>query len=595
MRGLEGVEVMTINGNGPMNSLSRRVTFGSIRTLLVCTLAAVSAHADEPKRILLDGRLDDWANVPVAFTDPAGDHGSAAADVTRVHIANDENYIYLRFDIGGLANLQTIAAPLRIYFDIDRDPNTGWPIGNIGSDFVFMFPERRGAEQSAADFDLNAIPHPSADHYSAPTYAATEFELRFHRGTLLPSRGGPLFDGPAFDIIIEARSTTGTPQEYAPDGPIAHRYTLATGTPAPIATIDIDKCRPDLVRLLTWNVKNDGLADRPEPFGRMLAALQPDVICFQELYDTDATTLSTLLDQMLPLGEAQSWHVYHASDDAVCSRYPLSMTRGDTFPDTDRGQAMALVDLPDAAFDHDLYVISVHMKCCGSLGTSEDDRRQTHCDANANWFRELRTPGGVATIPTGTPIVIAGDYNMVGGPQPLWTLLTGDIQNEALFGADSPPDWDGTAMIDVIPRHNAANATYTWRNVSSSFPPGRLDFVHYTDSVTAAARSFVFNTTGMSLADLAKYGIFPGDIETASDHLPVVFDLAIHPPSMPFDADADHDIDLYDQSLFTTCINGQAPPPPDCTAHFDANATATITLTDWGALQSAFGANLCNP
>lgn len=64
---------------------------------------------------------------------------------------------------------------------------------------------------------------------------------------------------------------------------------------------------------------------------------------------------------------------------------------------------------------------------------------------------------------------VIGDLNMVGGPQPLDTLLNGDIVDESTYGADSSPDWDGSALTDAHPLHNAAvTADYTWQMTTRS-------------------------------------------------------------------------------------------------------------------------------
>jgi len=52
---------------------------------------------------------------------------------------------------------------------------------------------------------------------------------------------------------------------------------------------------------------------------------------------------------------------------------------------------------------------------------------------------QARTPEGVVQLPPGTAITVLGDLNLVGGTQPLDTLLTGDIQDNARYGPDSLP------------------------------------------------------------------------------------------------------------------------------------------------------------
>ncbi len=319
-------------------------------------------------------------------------------------------------------------------------------------------------------------------------------------------------------------STGGTTQVAIASGSAGHDAdTPATDKSSPHSTISLDKTNPKFVRLLSYNMLWDGLFDRPEPFERILRALDPDIICFQEVRSAPSA-VGAKLDAMLPLDDESKWQAHGARGTVLASKWPLSMQAADTVPSTDRGQAMALVDLPDAKYKLDLYAISAHLKCCGDEGGREDKRRQTQADANINWYRDLRQAGGHVDLPAGTPFLIAGDFNMVGGLQPLHTLLDGNIINDDIYGADSPPDWDGSNLADVHPRHNAKLADYTWRADNSQFPPGRLDFVLYTDSVMRVAKSFVLDTLDMNSADLSAHGMLRQDCAEASDHLPLVVD-----------------------------------------------------------------------
>ncbi len=298
-----------------------------------------------------------------------------------------------------------------------------------------------------------------------------------------------------------------------------------TDTSPPYTTISIDKNDPNHVRLLSYNMLWDGLFDRPEPFSRILQALEPDVICFQEVRSSPVA-VAARLDAILPLGDSH-WQAHGARGTVLAASWPLSMQAADTVPSTRRGQAMALVDLPDALYDVDLYATSAHLKCCGEEGGPEDERRQKQADANINWYRDLREAGGEVDLPAGTPFLIAGDFNMVGGMQPLHTMLDGNIIDEETYGPDSAPDWDGSNLADVHPRHNAKPADYTWRSDNSPYPPGRLDFALYTDSVMHEAKSFVLDTLDMGPVDLDAYGLLREDCAEASDHLPLVIDFAL--------------------------------------------------------------------
>ena len=68
--------------------------------------------------------------------------------------------------------------------------------------------------------------------------------------------------------------------------------------------------------------------------------------------------------------------------------------------------------------------------------------RQDQVDQLAAWIAQETAADG--DVPYNTPVVYGGDLNLVGYAQQLTTLLTGDVQDEATYGAGGPPDWDGT-------------------------------------------------------------------------------------------------------------------------------------------------------
>jgi len=546
--------------------------------LIVLAGSAAPAAGDTLARVICDGDFDDWSVVPMAFADPAGDHSGAVADIRNVWLANDEDYVYVRFGVGTLARLQE--TPLRIYFDVDRSADTGWPVRDIGSDFVLQFPEHRGAEQTTSSFEAASLGHADLSLVSAPTVGSLQFEVRIRRDVVFPVRGTEIFAGPDFDVMIEVQTSAGSPREWAPNDPDGYPYTLATGVLPPYATIALDKMDPTFLRLVTYNVLHEGLVERPAVFDRILEALEPDIICFQELWDTSEMTIRNRLDSILPLGGGAHWQVHKNSGTVLAAKWPLSMQADDTIPSTQRGQAMALVDLPDADYDTDLYVISAHYKCCGGMGTSEDQRRQTQSDANVNWFRDLREPSGHVNLPADTPFLIAGDLNLVGGPQPLETLLGGNIIDESTFGSDSAPDWDGSRLAAFVALHNAGPAAYTWRSDTSYFAPGRLDYVVFTDSVMHAAKRFVLNTQDMIAEDLAAHDLQSQDTADASDHLPIVVDFNLGEPG-PGDADGDGDVDLDDFIAFAACLTGPGGGILSACDWANLNSDADVDLLDF--------------
>ena len=78
--------VQVSNSNGAVNS----------RT------AALSIKASTYKHITIDGDMSDWAGVPLASTKPQVD--GDAVSFENLYVANDEDYIYIRFSLYSAAN-----------------------------------------------------------------------------------------------------------------------------------------------------------------------------------------------------------------------------------------------------------------------------------------------------------------------------------------------------------------------------------------------------------------------------------------------------------------------------------------------------------
>jgi endonuclease/exonuclease/phosphatase family metal-dependent hydrolase len=299
------------------------------------------------------------------------------------------------------------------------------------------------------------------------------------------------------------------------------------------------------LRVFNYNINSvypneELLEDKPimsEKFARLLKATRPDIITLQEIPgELSAERIVELLNSILPLGDDASWYAYKGGsnfmDNVIAARFPLSMTGWETIPPSGQSRptrlAYALVDLPDDQFATDAYVLSVHFKCCD--GTKNDPIRQSQIDAIMGWLRDAKTPGDHVDIPENTAILLTGDMNTVGGPGILETAVLGNIKDEEQFGADFLPDWDDTDFVDSNPPHNAIGPDdYTWRNDASQYPPGRLDYVIYSDSVLQAVKKYILNTTTMSdellkANDLMRYDVAEDDEGIKFDHLPIIVD-----------------------------------------------------------------------
>ena len=151
-------------------------------------------------------------------------------------------------------------------------------------------------------------------------------------------------------------------------------------------------------------------------------------------------------------------------------------------------------------------------------------------NAIIDFIKNARRPGVGISLAGGTPIVVIGDFNLVGDARQLDTLLSGPGTREGPSPDGSGPDWDGTDLADLLPYHNGAPETYTWRSSwRSGFSPSRLDLVIYTDSVLTPVKSYILCTETMETEEPSAYGLCRGDSSTLSDHCPIVVDFVFSP------------------------------------------------------------------
>ena len=319
-----------------------------------------------------------------------------------------------------------------------------------------------------------------------------------------------------------------------------------------------DKERESDLRILSYNTEKKLLDPAYRgAFGRILAAISPDVIAFQEITAaTSGQKVAQFLNEVLDYG---IWNIQFSKTDGynktvLAARYRLTLKRTDTLPiSSTRGAAIALIDLPDDRYRRDLYVLGVHLK---AMGTGKDvAKRQKACDAIAAWLGDARdAPQAVCdhiSLPELTPMVVMGDFNFVAGPQPEITLRTGDIQDNATYGPDVKGDWLEVDLIDPAPVNPDNGNANTWPS-SQENPTSRIDRFYLTGSAATVVGGFILNTLTMSPADLVSAGLQKSDTtkNASADHLPVVIDLRLAEvlPSasepVPGDYDGDGTCDL---------------------------------------------------
>jgi endonuclease/exonuclease/phosphatase family metal-dependent hydrolase len=474
-----------------------RILFAIIApALLLAACRSIPATHSQPRTEeltspVLDGDIAEW--------------GDAA-------LLADEQYLYFRWSVGA-ADFPPQAAPYTtaILLDLDDDPATGLPRSangeTLGIDLEILLspPARDGTrrgvrlEAISATGERTRLSHAQADFSFSPTYAANWYEARLSR--TLPT--GPV-DAPRFAGL------------YAMLGPAGEIIGLSDAfrgvLPSRRDARSSDALPPkpaDGVRIVSYNILRDGPIERPDPFRRILRALDPDLVLLQEWDRAD--TIEAWFNANLP--EAGPWHVRSGQGGvAIACRYPLQSSGPDAVviaAENDDGRSFRPVRVITALADTPIggvLLASVHLKCCGTAGSVEDRTRFSEARAvNAAVLRAI-DDDRVAHV------VIGGDFNLVGTRPPL------DLARAAL-------DADGSDLAVAPARVLGDRAYYTWADAANDFSPGRLDFIVYSDASALVSASFILDTARLGPASLAAAGLLPGDSAAASDHLPVVVDL----------------------------------------------------------------------
>jgi len=472
------------------------------------SLCAAGGCLSTPRAAMrVDGRFDDWEGVRPLYVDQSGDCGDCGMDFGRVWIADDRDALYLSFETGREVSLQS-GNDIVLYLDTDDSAETGAAVGGIGADISWHFGEKKGyLHRAPRTRQFNAY---DVGLVSGPTVTSMRYEIKIRKEAGTPDLPS-LF--PSKRVRWLLRDEEDGAGDSAPDAEGGVLYELNESASAPVAARPMKKRSERDVPIVSNNVYEDNIFARKAEFSRILKALAPDILALQEIRRHEPDRVTALITEML----GGAWHMASHVDCFTLSRFPISRTM------RVKSGIASLLDLPDETYSVDLFIVNVHF---GS-GTKEA-RRQREADEIVAMLRDVKTAGRAESLPPHTPIVIVGDLNLVGLARQLRTLLTGDIADEARFGPDSPPDWDGTPMTDLCPQHIAAPEVYTWMNYDRrGFGPGRIDYVIYADSALSVANCFVLSTDAMSDADLAASGLRRNDTAVASDHLPVVADLVL--------------------------------------------------------------------
>ncbi|MBT6516513.1 MAG: T9SS type A sorting domain-containing protein [Candidatus Marinimicrobia bacterium] len=461
--------------------------------------------------ITIDGQFQDWENVPIAYSDIEGD--GISADFANIKVTYDMEFLFIYFSFHYGEFLMQDWNAFHLYIDADNDSATGLEFNGIGAELDWTFGQRQGVfyfNGGSSDVWQNDL-----SLRIGPTITSSEFEIAMARNSDIMTLNGSQVLVEGRIIIAEAPPNS----DVVPNESGGISFTIgedAVPSPEPISLV---RRHENDIRVLTYNTLWDGIleADRQPKFKRIIQALDPDVIALQEHTDWDQ------IDDII-----QSWfpqEIWHASwtygDLVVLSRFPIL---NDANLISSERTMCALLDTEEE-LGKNLLVINSHLSCCAN-----NDGRQQQVDEFASvWRNWITNSDGPFNLDFETPFVHVGDFNFVGYRQQVETLRIGDIVDENEYGDDFPPDWDASNIVDLFSRHTHKRMGYTWRSDGSSFNPGKLDYIFYSDATIDTGKHYILNTLALDDETLAGYGLEWDDTQEASDHLPRVFDISLDP------------------------------------------------------------------
>ena len=390
---------------------------------------------------------------------------------------------------------------------------------------------------------------------------------------------------------------------------------------------------PAHIRIMTYNVYDGigigvdttpatsnsfGLQHQYDYLGRICSAMDPDVICLQEV--EPSADLGDTIDVVQGWADtyfgAGVFCVYVSTTtdnynrNVILSRYPFADLNGDgeatghdiyVFPGPGglppgtpvgghlRGWAQAEIDLPDEVYLGDLYVGNSHLKCCPEGMAERLEAAQNtayYINEVLNRVTDPLYQGTLDPLEPDTPVVLCGDFN----------------EDEDHNGRYGPVAWlagwtedpnDGTDRDETEARLDTAVEPFSGDRRTYRDSTSKLDYILVQDSIATVATEFVFQSD-----EAYDEGALPPQLEglywsymassLASDHYPVIVDLIL-PLVKAGDFNGDGEVDVDDFTLFAPCLLGPTEEATGDCVDKDLDGDGFVDLNDFRMFQKFFG------
>ncbi len=484
----------------------------------------------------LDGEFHDWTGTPTLLS------MDVPSPLASVQMQDAPGTLALRLVFRDSVNLQAMPGTLHVLVSSIGGFGGGTAYGVPNVEFAIDFsrldkaqngrgagfalrevtPDGLGAFRSPYELDLVAL----------PTWSSDQFEVRMARrprgqfGHVNPLAAITAVYVSADSVVhrsatVRYRSTT-PPQSSA--------RPRAVGIPAPPA---------GALRVAQWNV-SEGSFRKPAMHARLLAALVPDVLMLDEVYEQVTPDSLRAFFNLPPLRKLGPWQFVIAGSGGrqrtvVAARRRAvrpepSMARMQYEPgalDSLRrlvpAAAHRLIDIEQQAQisstgawvdvdGREVLFVPLDLQSGGYAGNVQDALRVLQARAIRRHVRRVVDAYREAHGGEHPPIVLGGDFNPVGS-----------FESVRLLGPQLIEDVTGWMLPSIVQRLNQPSAV-TWSSeVAAQFAPGWLDLTYYRGFRQVGG--FVFTTEDLSDRLLKRLRMTRGTFAQVSDHFIVVTDL----------------------------------------------------------------------
>ena len=509
--------------------------------VMACALVSgvTATTPQRPAGVMLDGRFDDWAGVPVALEDPE-DADGAAIDIGQVHLQSDADWLYVAVDVRRDVTIQSLPGTLRLLLDADADAATGGTVlGMTGVDYTidysFIASPEAGRGVGAAiwrvsdDGKLEGPVTPYARELTVmPVHASRRFEMRIARRGA-DRRLRPL--GPSTRVKLTYLERDAVVDETG-EATLALAASDGTADGRVARPLDWIRRADGTVRVAHWNVSGGSFRADPAGFARLLAVVAPDVVTLSELPgDVTDVEVRGFLDRpslralgtwtfvlggaggrqravvasrnlaLRPAGPLVDVRYEPAALDRLQASLPADMQ---PIIDLERERGVSTVGGWVDVGARRVLAVGLDLQSSGWVGSYQDQLRELQA-------RTIRDRIDAALIEDDVPVIVGGDLNLVGSRAPLAMLA-------------SRAEADGEELVAVEARRLGERTLTTWRNPALAFTPGRLDYLLVPPQVDVV-RGFALATDDLDAATLEALGVDEALSSRLSDHLIVVADL----------------------------------------------------------------------